>query len=119
MNFEVNINEKRGREVGEVISSEILINNVEDGLDLLGDVYYQGVEVLIMKEENFHPTFFDLSLGTAGEILQKFSNLRMRLIIICDYAKFEQKSMQDFIRETNNGDLVNFVKTEDEAYLRI
>ncbi|SFT54458.1 protein of unknown function [Lishizhenia tianjinensis] len=119
MKFEVKIEEIKGREVGEIQSPNILVNNLDDGLDLLGDIYYQGIEVLIMQEKNFHPTFFDLSNGTAGEILQKFSNFRMCLIIVCDFSNFTKKSMKDFIRESNKGDLINFVQSLEEAEHRV
>lgn len=119
MKFEVKIEEKNGREVGEIKSKYVLVNNLDDGLDLLGDIYYQGIEVLIMQERNFHPAFFDLSNGTAGEVLQKFANFRMRLIIIGNFSNFTKKSMQDFIRESNKGELVNFVESLEEAEQRI
>jgi hypothetical protein len=93
----------------EVISEEILVSNPEDGLQLMGDLYYQGFDKIILHERNISPDFFDLKTGIAGEILQKFSNYRVRLVIIGDFSKYGGKSIKDFIFESNNGRQVNFL----------
>jgi hypothetical protein len=51
----------------------------------------------------------------AGEILQKFSNYRIKLAIVGDFSKYTKKSIRDFIRESNNTGHINFVGTLDEA----
>jgi len=99
----------------EVIADGIVINNLEDGTDLIGNVYYQGYEKIIISMDNLTPDFFDLKTKLAGEILQKFSNYRVRLVILGDFSKVESKSLQDFIRESNKGKLVNFLSSKEEA----
>ncbi len=103
----------------EVISDDIIIHTAQDGLDLLGDAYYQGYDKMILHMKNITPSFFDLKSGLAGEILQKFSNYRVRLIIVGDFRQFESKSLSDFIRESNNGKLVNFLSSRDDAVQRL
>jgi len=103
----------------EVIADGIVINNLEDGTDLIGNVYYQGYEKIIISMDNLTPDFFDLKTKLAGEILQKFSNYRVRLVILGDFSKVESKSLQDFIRESNKGRLVNFLSSRDEAVGRL
>lgn len=93
----------------EVLSEEILISNPEDGLQLMGDLYYQGFDKIILHEKNISPDFFDLKTGIAGEILQKFSNYRVPLVIVGDFSKYGGKSIRDFIFESNNGRQVNFL----------
>lgn len=83
--------------IAEVIADHIIIKNGEDALQLLGDLYYQGFDGLILSERIIIPEFFELRNGMAGEILQKFSNYRMRLAIIGDFSKFQGKSIADFI----------------------
>ncbi|WP_367915063.1 DUF4180 domain-containing protein [Leadbetterella sp. DM7] len=102
-------------EIAEVISEDILIRSTEDALDLLGNIYYQGFDGLILHRENITPDFFDLKNKMAGDILQKFSNYRVRLAIVGDFSEFSGKSLRDFIFESNKGKLVNFVGTMDEA----
>ncbi|HLU93222.1 MAG TPA: DUF4180 domain-containing protein, partial [Membranihabitans sp.] len=68
--------------IAEVESNEVIISNAQDGLDLLGNLYYQGFDKIIIHEKNLTPQFFDLKNGLAGEILQKFSNYRIPLAIV-------------------------------------
>ncbi|RZK48764.1 MAG: DUF4180 domain-containing protein [Pedobacter sp.] len=101
--------------VAEIISDEILINNVGEGLSLLGDLYYQGFDRIILSEQNLHTDFFDLKTKMAGDLLQKFSQYKMGLSIIGDFSKYSSKSLQDFIIESNKGKLINFVGSLPEA----
>ncbi len=102
-------------QIAEIISDEILIGNEQDGLDLMGNVYYQGFNTLILHKHNLTPDFFDLKNGMAGEILQKFSNYRMKLVIIGGFSEFNSKSLKDFIYESNQGNQVNFLNSVLEA----
>ena len=102
--------------IAEVISDEIVVASAEDGLQLLGDLYYSGFDAIILHLKNITPEFFDLKTGMAGEILQKFSNYRMRLFVVGDFSEYTSKSLADFIRESNKGTLVNF-KNSLEAVL--
>ena len=102
-------------EIAEVISDEVIIRSTEDALDLLGNVYYQGFDRMIIHQENITPDFFDLKNKMAGDILQKFSNYRVRLVIVGDFEKLPGKSLHDFIFESNQGKQVNFATSVDEA----
>lgn len=102
--------------IAEVISEELIINNATDGLELLGNLYYQEFDKIIIYEKNITPDFFNLKNGMAGEILQKFSNYRVRLAIVGEFTKYKtSKSLNDFIFESNRGKLVYFVSTQREA----
>lgn len=107
-----NINDTK---IAEVISDVNIINNIEDGLDLLGNLYYQGFDKIVIHEKNITPDFFDLKNGMAGEILQKFSNYRVRLAIVGNFTKYTSKSLSDFIYESNKGRHINFVSSSTEA----
>ncbi|MDO6391509.1 DUF4180 domain-containing protein [Pontibacter sp. BT731] len=106
-------------EIAEVISEDTIINSIEDGLDLLGNLYYQGYDRIILHEKNITPAFFELKNGMAGEILQKFSNYRVRLAIVGDFSRYTRKSMQDFMYESNKGSQVNFVSSLEEGLIRL
>ncbi len=103
----------------EVISEDVIIKTAQDGLDLLGDAYYQGYDKMILHMKNITSSFFDLKNGLAGEVLQKFSNYRVRLVVVGDFSKFDSKSLNDFIRESNNGKHINFLQSRDEAIHRL
>lgn len=103
----------------EVVSGDIVINCVADGIDLIGNVYYRGFDKVILYQENLSADFFDLKTGMAGEILQKFSNYRVQLAIVGHFDGYRSKSLQDFIRESNAGKLVNFLSSKEEAIARL
>ena len=113
MNFVVH--QVENKKIAEIQAFDIVIYNTEDTLNLMGDLYYQGYDGLILHEEQVTPAFFDLKTKMAGEILQKFSNYRFPLVLIGDFSKFPNQSLQDFMRESNKGRQVNFVPTLLEA----
>lgn len=95
--------------VAEVIADKIILTSTEDGLELLGNLYYQGFDKIIIHEKNITPEFFDLKTKIAGNILQKFAQYQMPLIIVGDFSKYKSKSLNDFIFESDKGSQVNFV----------
>lgn len=107
-----NINDTK---IAELISDNTIINKTEDGLDLLGNLYYQGFDRIVINEKNITSDFFDLKNGIAGEILQKFSTYRVRLAIVGDFSKYTSKSLKDFIFESNKNRHINFVASTTEA----
>lgn len=102
-------------QIAEVISDTIIIYSTDEGLELLMDIYYQDFDSIILYEKNITPNFFDLRNGMAGEILQKFSNYRVRLSIVGDFEKYQSNSLKSFILESNKRGHVNFVGTLSEA----
>lgn len=99
----------------EIRSEEQFINNVQDVLDLFGELYGQYYDGIILYERNITPDFFDLQTKLAGEILQKFSNYRIRLVIVGDWSKYTSRSLEAFICESNRGKTVNFSSSPTEA----
>lgn len=70
---------------------------------------------LIILKESLSDAFFDLKSGFAGDILQKFSNYQVKLIIVGDFSEYTSKSLHAFIRECNRGNQVFFLGSVDEA----
>ncbi|MDO4721872.1 DUF4180 domain-containing protein [Porphyromonas circumdentaria] len=97
------------RKVAEVITDKIILRSTEDGLDLLGNLYYQGFDKIIIHKKNITPDFFDLKTKIAGDILQKFVQYQMPLIIVSDFSECNSKSLSDFIFECNKGKQINFI----------
>lgn len=101
--------------VAEIQAEGLVLTSVEDGLSLLGDLYYQGFDKIILYEENIVPEFFDLKTKLAGEVLQKFVQYRMSLAVVGNFSKYASKSLRDFIYECNQGRQVNFVQELSSA----
>ena len=108
-----------GVQIAELTEATYQITEVQDAVDLLGDLYFNNCSRIILKECNLHPDFFRLPTGLAGDVLQKFSNYNCKLAIIGDFSKYTSKSLQDFIRECNRGNRVFFAASIDEAYTRL
>ena len=113
--MEIKINTIDNRKIAEIISDDIVLQTVEDAVDLIGNMSYQGFDKLIIHEENMISDFFELKNKIAGDILQKFSQYSMPLAIIGDFEKYESKSLNDFIFESNKGKQINFVTTVEDG----
>ena len=101
--------------IAEIISDTIILSSIEDGIDLIGNISYQGFDKMIIHERNISPDFFELKNKIAGEILQKFVQCQMPLTIVGEFSKFRSKSLSDFIYESNKGKQINFVNNIKEA----
>jgi hypothetical protein len=112
---EIRILEIGDIKIAEVVSEEVEIRDVQDGLDLLGNADYQEARRLILYERNLEPAFFDLRSGLAGEIMQKCVTYGMKLAIIGDFDKYTSSSLQALIRECNRGNDIFFVPDIETA----
>jgi Domain of unknown function (DUF4180) len=74
------------------------IDSPGDFLDLMARC---RSETIVLGREDFDPAFFDLKSGLAGEILQKVSNYRKRLVVLGDFDSLGGKALGDFIYESN------------------
>ena len=113
--MEIKIHTIDDRKIAEIISDDVVLQTVEDAVDLIGNMSYQGFDKLIIHEENMISDFFELKNKIAGNILQKFSQYSMPLAIIGDFEKYESKSLNDFIFESNKGKQINFVTTVEDG----
>jgi|WetSurMetagenome_2_1015567.scaffolds.fasta_scaffold00213_22 hypothetical protein len=111
----IEIIEINGKKTAILNSEETILNTAQDALDLLGNCSYMGADQIIVSERNITPQFFDLKTGVAGDMLQKFSNYRMRVAFVGDFSKYRKKSIRDFIFESNKRGDVSFVASDDEA----
>jgi len=102
-------------DVAEVISDSILITSTQDVLDLMGEVQ---ADAYIFHTHNFEPDFFDLSTRKLGEILQKFTNYRIKVAIIGDFSIYPSATLKDFIYESNRVGEYLFVASIDEVIQR-
>lgn len=101
--------------IAEILHEGKLIETAEDGIELLGNLYYQGFDHVIIHEKNIAPTFFDLKTGIAGEVLQKFSTYRVKLAIVGDFSTYNSASLDAFIYESNKNKQINFVDSINSA----
>jgi hypothetical protein len=108
-----------GIPVAELTDEEFIISRPQDVLDIFGDLIATECDRIIIHERNLHSDFFDLKTRLAGEVLQKFSNYRVRLAIVGDFAKYQSRSLQDFIFESNKSNTVFFTDSLDSAVSKL
>lgn len=105
----------RDKKIAEIKADEIVLSTLEDGLDLLGNLYYQGFDKIILHQKHITPAFFNLKTKLAGDILQKFTQYQMPLAIVGEFSTYNSNSLNDFIYESNKGKQVNFVSSLADA----
>ncbi|MBV2357172.1 DUF4180 domain-containing protein [Streptomyces sp. J2-1] len=90
-------------------------------LDLVGDAFGHGAEIVVVPVERVPDSFFRLRSGVAGAVVQKFVNYRLRLAVVGDISARVAASdaLRDFVRESNRGRQLWFVATESELSDRL
>ena len=111
--------------VGELQVAELLsgaVTTEREVTDVVGNAAFLGADYVLLRAEQLAPEFFDLSSRFAGTVMQKFSNYRVRLVIVGGpdaVSGAASESLRALIRESNRGDQTWFVKDRDEAVARI
>lgn len=106
----------KGGKAVEIRSDELIVQSEQEALDIMANIaYLYDSRIIIIHKLNLRTNFFDLSSGLAGGILQKFSNYRVRLVVVGDFSEHGSKSLQEFILESNKGRQVNFVADISKA----
>ena len=92
-----------------------------DALDLMGQLYGQEVDLIVLPVERLDPGFFDLRTGIAGAVTQKLLNYGFRLAIVGDIDRFTSGSaaLAAYVRESNRGRQVWFVPDVDALGTRL
>ncbi len=118
--MEIKIIEKNGQQIAVISSEELVITDTQSALDMAMSVQYEtGSNRIVLSKKAITEDFFILSTCLAGEILQKFINYQVKFAVYGDYSKYTSKPLKDFIYESNCGNNVFFVSTEDEAVERL
>ncbi|MCR8981119.1 DUF4180 domain-containing protein [Brevibacillus laterosporus] len=113
--MEMKIDQKGNSKVAIISSDSIIINNVNDALDVMANVQYNECEKMLLRKEHLTEDFFDLKTGLAGEVLQKYTNYKMKIAFVGEFKSYNSKSLNDFMYESNKGNQVFFKQTEEEA----
>ncbi|MDE6922479.1 MAG: DUF4180 domain-containing protein [Oscillospiraceae bacterium] len=113
-NQTVNIEVKN--QIAIVREPGVLITSGSSAMDLLTTARYEtGCSAIVLFQAQLDESFFRLSTGLAGEVLQKFVNYQMKLAVVGDFGRYTSKPLQDFIRESNEGRQICFQPSEEAA----
>ncbi len=109
-----------GTEIAVISGDEKIITDAQPALDLAMSVKYEtGASNIVIDKAAVCEEFFVLSTGLAGEILQKFINYHIRLVIYGDYTGYTSKPLKDFIYESNKGKNFFFVAAKEEGIQKL
>lgn len=104
---------------GDIALIEGVTSPLRSGSDLLEVLMNSPSDTVALKSADLSEQFFELRTGLAGDMLQKISNYRMRLIILGDFSQVKSQSLHDFILESNNRGQVVFTDTLESAIAKL
>ncbi|MGR6319600.1 DUF4180 domain-containing protein [Micromonospora soli] len=86
------------------------IASERDALDLIGAAFL-GARAVAVPADRLDPSFFSLGTRFAGEVMQKFVNYRLRLVVVGDISRHLAASaaLRALVAESNRHDHVWFV----------
>ncbi|MCP3784781.1 DUF4180 domain-containing protein [Micromonospora sp. A3M-1-15] len=86
------------------------VATTEAALDLIGAAF-GGAEVVAVPAGRLDPSFFSLGTRFAGEVMQKFVNYRLRLVVVGDISAHlaESGALRALVAESNRHDHIWFV----------
>jgi hypothetical protein len=92
-----------------------------DAVDLIGETYGLEVDWIAVPASRLSADFLVLRTGLAGAFLQKLVTYGLRAAIVGDVSReaATSKPLADFIRESNRGGHVWFVRDEAELEARL
>lgn len=108
--------ELNGRTLCEVESDGEAVSTVQDAVDLVGNASFQDAVGVVLEGRQLAPAFFDLRSGFAGEVLQKFTNYRLKLAVVGGHEDVASEAFQALVHESNTGSQVRFLPDKDAAY---
>jgi len=94
-------------------SPDVVIHTAQDALDLMAFAGENDTNLVLLHEQNFHPSFYDLRSGLAGEIAQKLFNYHVRMAIVGSFESVRSERFREFMNESGRGNQLIF--TSDHA----
>lgn len=97
------------------------LESERDATDVIGEALGAGADLVLIPAERLGDDFFQLSTRKAGLFIQKFTNYRLQLVILGDIERHVRASnaLADFVRESNRGSAVWFVRDMDELEAKL
>ncbi|MGC4789404.1 DUF4180 domain-containing protein [Micromonospora sp. DT178] len=96
------------------------VTTEQDALDLIGSAFL-GAQVVAVPVSRLDASFFALGTRFAGEIMQKFVNYRLRLVVVGDIGEHlaASSALRALVHESNRSGHVWFVPDLDALDARL
>jgi hypothetical protein len=101
--------------ITDLTGSDFRIRQPADILELVG----AGVGRAILLDSQLDESFFDISTGVAGEVVQKCMNYGLRLAVITSSLDERSDYFRQFAQESSRHGRFVFVTSLDDALARI
>lgn len=100
---------------GEQLRSE------QDAVDLIGEMMYYRVTVVVVPVERLSDDFFQLKTRLAGQMVQKFVNYHSRLVVLGNISAYlaQSTALKAFVLEANRGNDLWFLNSLQELEERL
>ncbi len=110
-----------GARVAEVGARGTPLGSERDATDLIAEAIGSDARFVAIPAERLSADFFELGTRKAGRFIQKFVTYRLRLAILGDISAHLEASapLADFVRESNRGQSVWFVRDSYELHRRL
>ena len=97
-----------------------VIASTQDALDLIGATF-DGAELVAVPAHRLDASFFRLGTGFAGEVMQKFVNYRVKLVVLGDVEEHMARSdaFRSLVAESNAADHIWFLPDLDALGARL
>jgi hypothetical protein len=88
---------------------------------LISSAWEHHAKWLVIPVARLGDDFFRLRTGIAGEVVQKITQYDLKLAIFGDITRYIEQStaLRDFVRESNRGNQLCFVKDRAELGQRV
>lgn len=93
----------------------------QSAVDLIGTLWGQDVQWLVLPAQRLTEDFFVLRTRVAGAVVQKFQQYGFGVVVVGDIAAHIEAStaLRDFVYESNKGRQLWFVTDEAELDARL
>lgn len=99
----------------EVISADTPIAAESDALELVALCGENNTDLLMIHYEALADDFFNLKTKTAGNILQKLINYRIKTVAVIPKEIAQQGRFREFVLEINKGQSFRVYETKNTA----
>lgn len=117
----MNISSLAGLTIATLPDSGPLLASEQDAVDVMGELYGSGADVVVVPVARLGPGFWELETRVAGHFIQKFITYGLRLAFVGDLSAELAASgaLRDYVRECNRGGQVIFASDAAELARRL
>ena len=89
-----------------------MLRTEADANDFIGEAWRAEADMVVIPASRIGDAFFQLRTRVAGEIVQKFVNYRLHLVVLGDISSWtrESQALRDYIEESNRGRALWFMR---------